>query len=93
MKVVIVASLSQMDDIYKVVNICQKLGIEVHYPRKQPDKEFSKIVEEYFEKISKADLILAIEKEDGSFGNSCTYELTFAKYLNKPIQIIRKEEL
>ena len=48
MKVVIIASLSQMDDIYKVVNICQKLGIEVHYPRKRPDKEFSKIVEEYF---------------------------------------------
>ena len=93
MKVVIVASLSQMDDIYKVVNICQKLGIEVHYPRKQPEKKKKKIVEEYFEKISKADLILAIEKEDGSFGNSCTYELTFAKYLNKPIQILRKEEL
>ena len=93
MKVVIIASLSQMNDIYKIVNICQKLGIEVHYPRKQPNKEFSKIVEEYCEKISRADLILAIEKEDGNFGNGCTYELAFAKYLNKPIQIIRKEEL
>lgn len=88
-KVVIIASLSQEDDIKKVRDHYFNMGYLVDYPKAQfNNKSFREIVEDYFYRISLADKIVAITKDDGSFGEGSIYELAFAKFLNKPIEII-----
>ena len=87
-KKIIIASLRQEDDIKKVADKYKKLGYIVDYPIKQPDKELSRIIEDYLYKISLADSVVAITKPDGTFGVGATYEIAFARYLNKPITII-----
>lgn len=88
-KVVIIASLSQEDDIKDVKDYYLSLGYLVAYPKAQfNNKSFHEIVEDYFYEISLADKVVAITKDDGSFGEGSTYELAFAKFLNKPIEII-----
>lgn len=88
-KVVIIASLSQEDDINDVKDYYLSLGYLVDYPKAQfNNKSFREIVEDYFYRISLADKVVAITKDDGSFGEGSTYELAFAKFLNKPIEII-----
>lgn len=91
MNIVIIASLSQEDTIKEVANHYKNLGHIVDYPVKQPDKEFSQIVEDYLYRISLADTVIAITKQDGTFGEGVTYELAFAKFLNKPIHIIKED--
>lgn len=88
-KVVIIASLSQEDDIKKVRDHYFNMGYLVDYPKAQfNNKSFREIVEDYFYRISLADKVVAITKDDGSFGEGSIYELAFAKFLNKPIEII-----
>lgn len=87
-KVIIISSLSRENDIKKVADYYKKLGYDVDYPIKQSDKEFSRIVEDYLYKISLADIVVAITKSDGTFGTGVTYELAFARYLNKRIVVI-----
>ena len=87
-KVIIIASLSQEDKIKKVADSYKKLGHIVDYPIRQPDKEFSEIVDDYLCRINLADTVVAISKSDGTFGEGATYELAFARFLNKPIKII-----
>lgn len=91
--VTIIASLSQENDIKKARDNYTKLGYIVDYPRKQYDKEFSKIVEDYLFRISTSDRVIAITKDDGSFGVGSIYELAFAKYLDKPITILEPKDL
>ena len=86
--VVIIASLSQEEDIKDVKDYYLYLGYLVDYPTPQFNKSFHEIVEDYFYRISLADKVVAITKDDGSFGEGSTYELAFAKFLNKPIEII-----
>ena len=86
--VVIIASLSQEEDIKDVKDYYLSLGYLVDYPTPQFNKSFHEIVEDYFYRISLADKVVAITKDDGSFGEGSTYELAFAKFLNKPIEII-----
>ena len=88
MKIVIIASLSQEDEIKKVADGYKKMGHLVDYPVKQQNKEFSRIVEDYLYRIGVADKVVAITKADGTFGEGATYEIAFAKYLNKPIRIL-----
>ena len=87
-KVIIISSLSQENEIKKVSDYYKKLGYIVDYPTKRSDKEFSRIVEDYLYRISIADIVVAITKSDGTFGTGVTYELAFARYLNKRIVII-----
>lgn len=87
-KIIIISSLSQENEIKEVADYYKKLGHIVDYPIKQSDKEFSRIVEDYLYRISLADVVVAITKSDGTFGTGVTYELAFARYLNKPIVII-----
>ena len=89
MKVIIIASLSQEDEIKKVADIYKKVGHIVDYPKRQQYKDFSRIVEDYLYRISLADAVIAITKDDGTFGECSIYEIAFARYLNKPIKILK----
>lgn len=88
MKIVIICSLSQKDNIDSIVEIYKKLGHMVDHPIEQPDKDVSRVVEDYLYRIAMADAVVAITKDDGSFDIEQTYELAFARFLKKPINVI-----
>lgn len=88
MKIVIICSLSQKDDIDSIVEIYKKLGHMVDHPIDQPDKDLSRVIEDYLYRIAMADAVVAITKDDGSFDIEQTYELAFARFLKKPINVI-----
>lgn len=88
MKIVIICSLSQKDNIDSIVEIYKKLGHMVDHPIDQPDKDLSRVIEDYLYRIAMADAVVAITKDDGSFDIEQTYELAFARFLKKPINVI-----
>lgn len=93
MDVIIIASLSQEEDIIDVAMDYKSQGYLVDYPMKQPDADFSRIVEDWFYRISLADKVVAITKDDGTFGEGVTYELAFARFLGKSIKILDKTKI
>lgn len=60
----------------------------------EENMSFEKILrkrEQYLEHIKTAHLIIVCSKEDGSFGESTTYELAFARHFIKNVMIFSKE--
>ena len=45
------------------------------------------LANEAFQKISEADSIVAVQKEEGGLGEGATYEVTFAKFIGKKVFI------
>lgn len=83
-KVCILASLSQQSAIEEAVKHYKSEGCIVDYPIEQHDKTLFEIDYDYICRIASADMVVAIPKCDGTFGESVTYELAVAKYLGKP---------
>ncbi len=83
MKIFVIGSLSVEDSIKSVADLYSTLGADVKYVKKQPDKSLEYLIKEAFERISEADMIVAVPKPDGTFGEGTTYELAFAKHLGK----------
>lgn len=86
-KICILASLSQRSDIEEAVRLYKSYGNLVDYPIEQRDKTLFQIDYDYICRIASADMVVAIPKYDGSFGESVTYEMAVAKYLGKPRKI------
>lgn len=86
-KIFVIGSLSREKEIKRVAEYYQKLGHEVDYVRKQPDKDFTTLVNEAFQKISEADSIVAVQKEEGRLGEGTTYEVAFARFIGKKVFI------
>ena len=91
-RIFVIGSLSQEDEIEKTSQYYENLGYIVDHVRKQPSKAFPDLVNEAFRKIYEADQIVVVPKKDGSFGEGVTYEITFAKFVGKPITISGKEK-
>lgn len=89
-KVCILASLSQQSDIEEAVKHYKSHGALVDYPMKQPYKTLLEIDLDYMYRIASADKIVAVSKHDGSFGESVTYEMAFAKFLGKDVGVWRR---
>ncbi len=83
-KICILASLSQRLAIEEAVEHYKSQGNIVDYPIEQHDKTLFEIDYDYICRIASADMVVAIPKHDGTFGESVTYELAIAKYLGKP---------
>lgn len=83
MKIFIIGSLSCEDRIKTAADFFFQLGYDVEYVKRQPEKTFEILVEETFNSIFTADIIIAVTKEDGTFGQGTTYEIMFAKFLEK----------
>ncbi len=80
--------MSQQSDIEKAVDHYNKLyGTLVDYPMEQPNKTLLEIDIDYMYRIASADKIVAVPKPDGSFGESVTYEMAFAKFLGKDVGV------
>lgn len=82
----IIGSLSQANQIKKVADSIK--DADVRYVHPEPDKTFNECVSTCFDNIEWADNIYAVLKPDGTIGQGVTYELEYAKRLNKEIQCI-----
>ena len=83
-KIFIIGSLTQEDHMRDIA----KKYSNAKYVHKQPEKSFEQLVSEAFDNIDDAETVIALHKPDGSFGQGTTYELEYAKRLNKNIQIV-----
>lgn len=82
----IIGSLSQANQIKKVADSIKDADVRYVYP--ESDKTFNECVSTCFDNIEWADSIYAVLKPDGTIGQGITYELEYAKRLNKEIQYI-----
>ena len=87
-KICILASFSQRSDIEEVVKHYKTPDNIIDYPKEQSHKTLFEIDYDFICKIASADRIIAISKDDGTFGESVTYELAIATYFGKPIETI-----
>lgn len=85
--IVILGSCSQRETFDKIEQKYKMKGHNVWRPINQPDRPFKEIVQECFEAIKKADEVIAIPKPDDSFGMGTTYEICFAEFFGKDVQI------
>ena len=83
----IISSLSQPKNNI-IQALADTLGGSVRYVKPEPDKSFTECVSNCFDNIEWADIIYALPKPDGTFGEGVTYELEYAKRLGKEIRII-----
>ena len=84
-KVFIIGSISCMERIIEATISFMDKGCIVKHVKPEPDKSLEYLIDKAFNNIKEADLIVAVEKNDGSLGEGTLYELAFAKYLNKEI--------
>lgn len=85
----IIGSLSREERIKETAKFFRSIGCKVDHVRKQPDKSFEDLVWEAYQKIYEADLIVAIQKEEGGLGEGTIYEVAFARFIGKDV-IIQK---
>ena len=87
-KVYVIGSLNQCDEIKEYANAIPKVFKsvkEVNYVKKEINKTFEQLVSECFDMIEKSDTIFVVMKKDLSIGKGVTYEVEYAKRLNKEI--------
>lgn len=85
----IIGSLSREKRIEETAKFLRSIGCNVDHVRKQPDKDFTTLVYEAFQKISEADSIVAVQKEEGGLGEGTTYEVAFARFIGKDVYIFQ----
>lgn len=83
-KIFIIGSLAQMDNIHEVHEMFYKLGV-VRSARPYEQMGFFDIVKLSYEYIEWCDWLVVVTKPDMTIGKGDTYELEFAKQLNKKI--------
>ena len=82
----IIGSVKQEHEIREVANYFKnKEGFAVEHVKAEPDIPLPTLILECFNKISKADGIVAVKKPDGSYGTGTTYEICFAKFIGKDV--------
>lgn len=90
-KVYVIGSITEAREINRV---CEALCDLNHIVRcVNPVKTtYEEAVDECYKNIAWCDILVVISKSDGNIGKSVTHELCFAKFLDKPIYIIRSYE-
>lgn len=89
-KAFVIGSLSQEQEIEKIAfSLMDKYY--VYFVSKQPNKSFDILVKEAFDTILISDVIFVLLKSDGTIGQGVTYEIEFAKRMNKKIEYISSE--
>lgn len=89
-KAFVIGSLSQEQEIEKIAfSLMDKYY--VYFVSKQPNKSFDILVKEAFDTILISDVIFVLLKPDDTIGQGVTYEIEFAKRMNKKIEYISSE--
>lgn len=98
MVICILSSLSQQGDIERLASYCETdvdgASNIIFSPQKcRDDESLIEHYRHYIEHIKDSDLIIAISKPDGTFGEAVSYEIAIAKTFDKIIRYITPTEL
>lgn len=84
-KVFVIGSVKHMDKILEAAKSYMKEGYAVRHVIPQPDQLKESLIDEAFRIIFNSDMIVAVTKPEGGFGDGTLYEISFAKFLGKEI--------
>lgn len=91
-KIYIIGSISQKDKIKSFADYYIGTGrYEVRFVKEEPETPFNVLVGHCFSNILWADRVYVIPKPDGTLGRGVTYEVAFAKVMQKHVDIFRAE--
>lgn len=88
----IIGTLSREDVIEKAALYYLRRGFSVSMVRKQPDEDKEKLIIQCFSNIENSDRIVAVPHQDGTLGEGTQYEVAYADYLRKRVDIWKEEE-
>lgn len=83
--VFVIGSLKQQEDIERIAAGYKKTYKNVLFVSEDPSKSIAEHIKECFDRIESADAVVAVKKPNNTFGEGVTYELEYAKRLNKTI--------
>jgi len=83
----IIGSLAQANDIKKVAESLNTA--DVKYVKHEANKSFEECVKQCFDNIEQCSELYVVSKNDGSLGQGATYEVEYAKRLDKKITITK----
>ena len=83
--VFVIGSLKQQEDIEIIAAGYKETYKNVLFVSADPSKSIAEHIKECFDRIESADVVVAIKKPNNTFGEGVTYELEYAKRLNKTI--------
>lgn len=82
-RVYVIGSLTKEKEIYDTAMFIKLNGdFDVHYVKKRPGSQ-KILIEECFDEIEKADVVIAMEKSNFVFGNGTMYEIEYARRCKK----------
>lgn len=84
MKIFIIGSLKQFNQIKKVAEQLLKEGNNVQYVKPEIDPLYRLVLKAY-KNILWCDKIIAIPKENNTYGVGVTYEIAFAELMGKEV--------
>lgn len=87
MRIYIIGSMSQIGYIEILQDFLKHSfkGYTVEAVRRRPDKDIKELISDCFSKIEHSDIIVALAKPDGTYGEGVLYEIEYANRLHKII--------
>lgn len=92
LKVYVIGSMSCAERIKEIAEEYKECGHSVKYVYPRPEERLDDLIMECYRNISGANLIVAVAKEDGTYGTGTLYEIGFAQFLSKPIVRLRGDK-
>lgn len=83
----IIGTLSREDVIEEVALYYLRLGYSVSMVKKQPNESKEKLIIQCFKNIENSTRIVAVPRQDGTLGEGTQYEVAYAKFLEKKVDI------
>ena len=85
----IIGSLSQQEKIEKLGKcLMNNIDGSVRYVKKENDLSFNECISQCYDNIEWADDVIVVKKENGTIGDGVSYEMEYARRLNKKIIVI-----
>jgi hypothetical protein len=85
----IIGTLSREDTIEEAALYYLRLGYSVSMVRKQPNENKENLIMYCFKNIEDSTRIVAIPHKDGTCGEGTQYEIAYAKFLGKRVDICK----
>lgn len=82
MNIYIIGSMSNYDKIQEAVQCFERQGQQPRYAQPSTDN-LPTCIERCYTNIDWANVVIAVPKDDGTFGNGTTYEIAYAKHIGK----------
>ena len=92
-KLFIIGSLSNENYIKRLGEWYKRQGYEVTTVHNQPLKTINELIIEAYRNIEQTDAVIAVTKEDGSFGDGTCYETAFASHIGKPVRVMNHSDI